>query len=458
MAEVGAFGAKGDGQADDTAALQHALTAGDGVLQFRKGSYRITRPLVIDLPRRGPGAVLGLGGTSRLIMAGPGPALRIVGAHRGTAVPASVQPHTWDRERFPIVGGIEIVGEHPDAVGIELVRTMQATITQVLIRRCKYAVHLVERNRNFLLSDSHLYDNAVYGVFIDRCNLHQANITGCHISYCKRAGIMSLGGDVHNFQITGNDIEYNNLPGDKVSPNGAEIWFDSGSGGTISEVTIASNTLQATVQPGGANVRIHGPDKESDGGAWLIAITGNVIGSQSRALDLKNVRRLTLTGNTIYDSADLSIAAAGCSGLAISGNSLVWRGRDGDKLSDGIRLEDCDNGVLTGMTAVRLCAGAPETGAAVTLVRCRDFAVHNCQILDPLVRGVELESCVRCRVSDNTVVDRRAAPSMRQAIRVHGKGRDNVIVNNLVGGARERSIEATPGSAVLGTNFEVNPA
>ena len=62
MVSVFHFGAVGDGQADDTEALQHALEAGDGVLELDKGTYRIRRTLVIDLTRQGYGAVLGRGG------------------------------------------------------------------------------------------------------------------------------------------------------------------------------------------------------------------------------------------------------------------------------------------------------------------------------------------------------------------------------------------------------------
>ncbi|MED5448995.1 MAG: glycosyl hydrolase family 28-related protein, partial [Planctomycetota bacterium] len=112
MAFVNHFGAAGDGRRDDTEALEHALAAGDGVLELAKGSYRITRPIVIDTTRTGYAAVRGLGGTSRIIMDGPGPALRIVGDHRGTAQPNTYQPHTWDKERFPTISGIEILGRH----------------------------------------------------------------------------------------------------------------------------------------------------------------------------------------------------------------------------------------------------------------------------------------------------------------------------------------------------------
>src|SRR5262245_38154302 len=144
MSNVFDFGATGDGTTDDTAALQHALEAGDGVLALHKGTYRISQPLVLDLTKQGYGAIRGEGGTSRLLMAGPGPALRIIGDHRGTAMPSSVEPHTWERERFPTVAGIEILGSHPDAEGIELRKTIQATISQVLVRGCRHGIHLVE--------------------------------------------------------------------------------------------------------------------------------------------------------------------------------------------------------------------------------------------------------------------------------------------------------------------------
>ena len=42
MANVYHFGAVGDGKTDDTAALQHAMEAGDGLLDLHKGTYRIT--------------------------------------------------------------------------------------------------------------------------------------------------------------------------------------------------------------------------------------------------------------------------------------------------------------------------------------------------------------------------------------------------------------------------------
>ncbi len=472
MSNVFEFGAKGDGVADDTAALQHSIDSGDGVLRLNKGTYRITKPLVLDLTKTGFRAVRGEGGTSRIVMAGAGPAIRVIGDHQGTASPSSVQLHTWEKERFPTINGIEIVGEHPDSVGIELRKTIKCVISQVLVRRCRIAVHLVERNRDFVLTDSHLYDNHEIGLFFDRCNLHQIIVQGCHISWNKVAGIKSLGGDVHNLQIVGNDIEYNNAtaggsskpPADlSQHPGGSEIWFDA-TDGVISEVTISGNTIQATVQTGGANIRVIGAEVERPqradalktqkvDTAHLINITGNVLGSQWRAVELRNVSRVTITGNTIYDSADLSVFAAKSAGIVVSGNVFVWRGNDSEPPKDGLRFEDCDNVLLSGLATQRFCSGSPERGAAVTFVRCSDCGVSDCQILDPLHRGLELEDCVRCRIANNTIVDRRASPSMKHAIRVLGHCRDNLITGNILGGATEKLLDATGDPSELRDNL-----
>jgi hypothetical protein len=67
------FGAAGDGTTDDTDALQHAVDDGDGVLELSKGTYRITRPVVLH----GNSVSVGAQGDIQ----GDGPATRIDGNH-----------------------------------------------------------------------------------------------------------------------------------------------------------------------------------------------------------------------------------------------------------------------------------------------------------------------------------------------------------------------------------------
>ena len=71
----------GDGQADDTAALQK-LVDGGGSVRLPKGRYRLTKTVMVDLAKLGAFG-LSSDGTATLVMAGPGPALKIVGTHAG---------------------------------------------------------------------------------------------------------------------------------------------------------------------------------------------------------------------------------------------------------------------------------------------------------------------------------------------------------------------------------------
>ena len=210
--------------------------------------------------------------------------------------------------------------------------------------------------------------------------------------------------------------------------------------------------MQATVQTGGSNIRIIGapverphpadaPPSVKFDTAHLINITGNVLGSQWRGVDLQSVSRVTITGNTIYDSADLSVFASHSAGIVVSGNTFTWRGSDSEPPKDGLRFEDCDNVLLSGLATQRLGAGSAEQGAAISFLRSSDCGISDCQILDPLHRGLELEDCVRFRVTNNTIVDRRKTPTMRQAIRLIGQCRDNLISGNILQGATDQLLD-----------------
>src|SRR4051812_25859250 len=107
MSNVRDFGAKGDGKTDDTEALQHCLKDGNGLVEFPRGDYLISQPLVIDLAQRSRVGIKGTGGTAKLIMTGAGPALSLQGSHAGSADPADFKPEEWANERMPTVSEIE---------------------------------------------------------------------------------------------------------------------------------------------------------------------------------------------------------------------------------------------------------------------------------------------------------------------------------------------------------------
>ena len=184
------FGAVADGVADDSEALQQAIDTGVGELVLPRGIYRVTRPIVIDLDRVGYASIQG-NGVAKVVMDGPGPALRFIGTHDKSADPEDFTAAVWDRQRMPLVDGLAIEGHHPEAVGIEASGTMQLTLTRLHIRKVSHGVHLIDNNRNVIISNCHIYENSGIGVYYDDVNLHQSNITSSHISYNDGGGIVS---------------------------------------------------------------------------------------------------------------------------------------------------------------------------------------------------------------------------------------------------------------------------
>lgn len=110
------LGVKGDGTTDDTAAIEQAIHD-HGSVSFPRGTYRLTRTVQIPLGETGFAALSG-DGTARIVMAGSGPAFFFKGSHEGSAAPSSFKPPVWEKERSPMVSGIEIVGGHAEADGI----------------------------------------------------------------------------------------------------------------------------------------------------------------------------------------------------------------------------------------------------------------------------------------------------------------------------------------------------
>ena len=73
-------------------------------------------------------------------------------------------------------------------------------------------------------------------------------------------------------------------------------------------------------------------------------------------------------------------------------------------------------------------------------------------MLDPEHRGIDLDERPASRVSECTVLDRRATPTMREAIRLTGPGRGNLILNNLVGAGTRADLAIDPGAATVAGN------
>ena len=429
MTQAGDFGATGDGQTDDTEALQHAIDEGVGELLLPRGDYRITKALVVNLSSVGRTAIRGEGGTARILMQGSGPAIVLQGTHTTTAAPDGFREAEWTHERMPMISQLEIVGQHVEADGIRIDGVMQPTITGVLLRKLRHGIQITGRARNVLISHCHIYHNLGVGIYLYGVNLHQTIISDSHISYCRLGGIRIERSEIRNLQITGNDIEYNNNGGHKVpDADGiptAEIWLDA-SEGSIREGTICSNTIQATYSPDGANIRIIGQPKEKNAKVGMLAITGNLIGSQWNNIHMTTAQGVTICGNSIYSGHNRNLLIEDCTQIVVGDNCF---GHNADygverELCTGVTLRNCRDSVFNGnilqdcLSGRHLYPEAPELQreALLELFDCCNMIISNCQILDSAPYGIRLKNCTNITMNAVTVDDRRTPPLQRSAV------------------------------------------
>ena len=393
---------------DVTSMLQEQIEENGGTLLLTAENYRISRPLEFDLKKLGAVAVKSIGG-STIIMDGAGPAIRFMGSHQGTASPGSFQPSTWN-ERMPIITGIEILGAHPEADGIELQQTVGAIVNRVSVRWCRHGIHLAIRNRNVAISDCHLYENSGIGVFLDDVNLHQINISNSHISYNRAGGVVVRDGNVRNLQVTGCDIE-GNMPADETATQTANILIDvSGSANdrtkSIAEIAITGCTIQhaanysgseeKTTAPGGANIRLAGKEVYP---IDSVTISGNVISDTTTNIDITHAHDVTIGANTFFAPKPNNLLVAHSQRVVVSGNTFNPRQftRTGT-----IRFSDCEDCILANSTIHKFATDA----GAVILDRCSGFMVTGL-ILSDCNSGIVLKdtsdtTIANCRVTRTT--------------------------------------------------------
>ncbi|WP_395718093.1 right-handed parallel beta-helix repeat-containing protein [Prosthecobacter sp.] len=433
----------GDGKTDDTAAIQRLFDTA-GSVKLPKGTYRLTKTLTVDLAKTGLAALSG-DGTARLLMEAAGPALHFIGTHGGTAAPESFKPEVWEKERTPMVDGIEIVGAHPEADGIEATGTMQLTLTRVVVRACRHAVHLTQRNRNVLISACHFYHNTGIGVFYDEVNLHQSNIAGSHISYNGGGGVVSRGGNVRNLHIGTCDIEGNHA---KDGPPAANIELDS-RGGSIGEVAITGCTIQHTNKaPGSANIRIIGsgtdPSLLRRAGRehtreGNVTISANVFSDVQVNLEIRHARGVAVTGNTFWEGFQHDLLVEDSSHIIITGNNFdrnpryLVNGNDNAE-KNGLVLLRCEDSILSD----NLISGVWKKRAAVDIESGSRLQISHNSVLDSDGAGIRLEKVTHSIISENIIRDDREpeARSKDPSLIFIG-GKANVIGQNVLGNKQE---------------------
>lgn len=425
-AQVGSAVAKSpqlhdDGKQDNADTIENFVQKKNWSLHFRKGTYRISRTIEILLDDTGPISISG-DGSATIIMDGPGPAFRFVGTHEGTAAPQTVKENVWKNQRAPMIDGIEIIGTHPQADGIEATGTMQLTITRTVLRNLRHGIHLVKRNRNVLISNCHIYENSGVGIFYDNVNLHQSNIIGCHISYNAQGGIVNKGGDVRNIHIGTCDIE-GNMGGPDSAPS-ANIELDC-RGGSVAEVAIVGCTIQHDhVSPNSANIRFHGEstprpftDETRHG---HLTIADNVLSDVQVNIELTNARSVAITGNTMWKGYAHNLKIIGSESVTVTGNMLDRNPRyhygDGADSRNGVLIDGCRGVTFTGN---HLTSITHEKGA-VHVKNSERVLIANNSILDCSPVGVLLENTKDSKVVNCLIV----GDELEEAVREQSSGKE----------------------------------
>jgi hypothetical protein len=356
------------------------------------------------------------------------PALHVVGTHTGTADPKSIAAEVWARESTPIIQGIEVLAEHPEGDGIRLERTWQPILSQVTVHDCRHGIHIVQRNRNVIISECHVHHNRAVGVFLDGVNLHQIIVNTNHISYNGQGGIKLLNAEVRNIQICGNDIEYNFAARDQQEPT-ADVWFLADKAG-IREATIVGNTIQAVRTAGGANVRIEGFGQEGNRKAGLLTITGNLITSQDHNILIIASRGIAIQGNTFILGPRRNIKVVGSACVAIGPNTMdhITDYDYAGKTEGGVELDGCSECTVSGII-LHNAHGADEPGGVVEVRNSSMINVIGCTLVEPARGGVVLSGTRDSRVSDCIIQSGRAA------IAEDPDCEGNMIVHNRIRGS-----------------------
>lgn len=422
------FGAVGDGAANDTAALQKSIAATGGML-LPKGVYRIDQTLEVKLDQTGFAAIRG-NGDCRLVMAGSGPAIRLIGTHDGTADPASVKPDVWEHQRMPTVSGIEIVGAHPEASGVEAKGTMQLILSQVTVRNALHGIHLSQRNRNVVIALCHIYENRGIGIYYDHVNLHQSNITNCHVSYNRQGGIVLRGGDVRNVHVGSCDIEGNMANDGQPTAN---VLLDA-TGGSLGEIAITGCTIQHDHRaPKSANIRVNFRSTERpftpERRHGNLTISANVLSDVQTNIDIQHARGFTIVGNTIWKGYASNLHLKHCQSFVVSSNTFDMNPRygygDGMQAKLGVLIEESRDAVITG----NVLHGTGKTSAALHLKKSHGLNVTGNSIFEPHAAGILLEEVRNSRISGSLI---KIDPRRRDRAIVSQRSGPNQLVDNLV--------------------------
>ena len=329
-------GVKGDGVTDDTTALQKLFDSAWGEVHLKPVTYLITGNLDVNATR-----LRRINGNGATIIYSPSdatkPAINIYGNHTQNASPigktvAQIKASGVTVENLRIIssGGLAWQADQTSdnvgtGIGIAVKDTMMPTIRGCHLFLLGTGIKFTGTNRNANVDGNYIHNCWDSGIeFADGCNLHQVNIVGNHIGYCKYGLNFDNPAQIANVQVTGNDIETQiDTPNEVTEADKRCIRMVTDSGTTcLYEIEISGNTLQGHYSgAAGADHVIEVSGK----GQTLMSITGNHISNCAGAvISLTNVLDVSIVGNNINNTGGGFVYIDGTSKrISVSGNTMT---------------------------------------------------------------------------------------------------------------------------------------
>ena len=380
------FGARGDGVADDTAAIQTAidsLPAGGGRVVVPHGTY-----LVKTIRIKGGTTLVGSGrGT---VLLGAGAVLNATG--RGVRIADLVV----DGNKGADAGGMGLLSDASDLV-VERVVFQNIKETAVVISKPDPPC------RNLRFSDIVIRDTLGSGIVINGgsdISIDRVQILDVG-SHSEHGGIRVVyRSNVSNLSITNSNIS---------GSAGANIFL-----GDASDVRIENNRIFGSSRVGGA-------DGGSGSGSGIQAnlayaekmqgliIRGNVIEkSGGYGICTSGVNEILIVGNRIKEGTDPSIRILnGCTNWVISGNTITDVHSLG-MCASALPSEPAYNGTISGNVFANCMMTAIVISGGQSVSITGNMVVNNGKGLSPEARGtrenVQLEDWAGITVSGRHVV------------------------------------------------------
>lgn len=285
---------------DDTDTLQALFDSAKGVVSLEPGKkYKVTRPI-----RYNPEKVkLIKGNMAHIVCIGDIETFQMVGTLSSSANAGALNRKLALNEMSPLVVALRITNPM-EVLGTAFVvnKVMSPNFLACNFKYVRRGIVFRGVNRNAIINACHIYACYDYGIhFEEGGDIHQINITGSHISYCRK-NIFSENHNIYNIQITGGDIETSSYPTLEIGGAAECDMHFLQTTAILEDLEIVGNTIE-----------------DHWNTTKMIRLEGNPTSTDK-------ISCVTISGNVTGNSAGSVIEIGGASGVEIVGQFKANQG------------------------------------------------------------------------------------------------------------------------------------